>query len=422
MELLDTLKEVMIYTLESAACLSAFYLFYYFFLRKETCFKYNRFYLLAAVVFSIVFPLIEVNYNPQATPTVFNSLHEVSNEPIIVAKKGWIFTVTAKSEKPFLLWWEALALLYALGVIFLGLRLFVQIRTIRDYIWYKRHNLRYRDRYYLINTEGTLPTFSFFSYLFWDDSQNLSALERKQILDHEKVHIKQRHSIDIMLMEVLKAFFWFNPLMYLYKSTFEEIHEYEADHVAVKQNGSTVYTQLLIKLVFQKMGFNLGSHFAKNKTLKRVDMIKAEKKINPLRLMIPIPIAFLLFFIFSCEAINFNQSVEIKALAYQVGFDNDDIKPVPSSGFENWITDMSNSISTKSSAIDNYGADGEVVVTFDVTTSGEVANVDVIQSLKKDYDRAVIQSILRSTKWTPGVKDGEVINTKIKMPVRFKLP
>jgi len=237
MLLFETLKDVLIYLLESAACLSVFYLFYYFFLKKENCFNYNRFYLLAAVFFSVVFPLIHVSYNPIAIPEALNNLHETTNEVFNYENTPYDYTISAKNERPFFFWWEALVFFYGLAAILLGIKLFIQIRTVRDFIWSRRNNTRFSKHYFLINTDGFMPTFAFFNYLFWDNKQELTATETKQIIAHEEVHIKQRHSIDIMLMEVLKVVFWFNPLMYLYKSTFEEVHEYEADFVAVKQGG-----------------------------------------------------------------------------------------------------------------------------------------------------------------------------------------
>ncbi len=417
MELLESLKGATIYVLESAACLGAFYLFYHFVLRKENCFRYNRAFLLAAVIFSVVFPLIHVSYNPNTTPTVLNSIHEVSNEPI--ANNEWMFTITAKSLKPFFFWWEAVALVYALGVIAFGLRLFIQIRGIQEFIWYRRHEMRFNGDHYLIKTGGALPTFSFFRYLFWDEKQTLNESEKRQILRHEKVHIQQKHSVDIMLMEILKAIFWFNPLMYLYKNTFEEVHEYEADNIALRQYGSKAYTQLLIKMVFEKMGFQMGSHFAKNKTLKRVNMIKRDRHIKPIKYLLPIPLVALLFFIFSCEAVHIEHKVEIENIAYQAGFADEDIRPTPVVGFDDWTETISYDIEY-ATAKQKYGIEGEVIVIFDITEEGELENVKVIESLMRGYDEAVIKSLLESTEWNPGIINGEEVNTKIKMPIRFR--
>jgi TonB family protein len=424
-ELLETFNQALLYLLESATCLAVFYLLYHFILRKERSFKYNRFYLLAVILFSVSFPLLEISYNPDTTPTVLNSIHQVGNEatsePIIEAKKAWSYTITAESQRPFMLWWEVIILLYFTGLVSLALRLFIQIRTFKDFVWFKRHDTRYRENYFLVNTDGSLPTFAFFNYLIWDNTQKLNADEQAQILEHEKVHINQKHSYDILFMEVLKIVFWFNPFIYLFKNLLEEIHEYEADHKVAKSSGSKAYAQLLVKLVFSKMGLDVGSYFNKNKTLKRVNMIKDSKKINVLKLLIPIPVALLLFFVFSCEAVPTGKAVEVAEIAYDYNnFGEQDVKPVPSEGLEAWKSYLQESILYPTEAR-KAKVEGEVVVSFVIGKSGQIGDVRLVEELGSGCDEAVLRAILNSSAWKPGVKDGKAINTRVKVPISFRM-
>lgn len=421
--LLDSLNNALLYALETATCLAVFYLLYHFVLRKESSFQYNRFYLLAAILISLSFPLLKVGYNPENTPSVLNSLHNVSNEvskePIIEPKGYYSVTVTANSEKPFIRWWEAVILAYMIGMIALALRLFIQMRSFKDFLWYKRHNTRFKDGYFMVKTEGSMPTFAFFKYLMWDDSLNLSEGEQKQILDHEKVHIQQKHSYDIMLMEVLKVFFWFNPFIYLYRNLLEEIHEYEADRTAVKANGQVAYTKLLVKLVFQKMGIPQGSFFAKSKTLNRVNMITSQKRINWVKLLVPIPVVALLFFIFSCDAKVKTDAVSIAETAYiYASFGEKDVKPTPQSGFAEWKKYLLDNIKYPEKTL--FGKlEGNVTVSFMVNESGEIKDVKLVEGIGRDFDDQVLSAIKKSPKWDPGVKGGFAIPTKIEIPVTF---
>lgn len=271
----------------------------------------------------------------------------------------------------------------------------------------------------MVKTEGSMPTFAFFKYLMWDDSLNLSEEEKKQVLDHEKVHIKQKHSYDIMLMEVLKVFFWFNPFIYLYRNLLEEIHEYEADRTAVKANGQVAYTKLLVKLVFQKMGISQGSFFAKSKTLKRVNMITAQKRINWFKLFAPIPVVALLFFIFSCDAKVKTESVTIAETAYvYANFGENDVRPTPESGFNDWKDYLLENIKYPEKPI--FGRlEGNVTVSFLVNELGEIRDVKLVEGIGKDFDDQVLSAIKKSPKWSPGVKGGFAIPTKIEIPVTF---
>ena len=425
LNLLENFNTVLLYLLESATCLAVFYLVYQFVLRRERSFQYNRIYLLAVLVFSMTFPLIEINYNPDTTPTVLNSIHQVGNEatdePIIESKKAWSYTIIAESERPWLLWWEVLILLYFTGFAALALKFFVQIRSFKDFIWFKRHNTRYRENYFLVKSEGQMPTFAFFNYLIWDNSQKLSKREEKQIMEHEKVHINQKHSYDVVFLEVLKIVFWFNPFIYLFKNLLEESHEYEADRNVAKTNGESAYASLLVKLVFSKMGLEMGSHFNKSQTLKRVNMIKATKKVNYLRLLIPIPVVALMFFIFACEAVPGGKAVEVAEVAYDYdSFGANDTKPVPSEGLSAWKDYLQESILYPAEAR-KARVEGEVVVSFVVGKNGKIGDVKLIESLGMGCDEAVRDAILKSQIWKPGQKNGKLINTRVKVPISFRM-
>ena len=223
-ELLENLNDGLIYTLETATCLAVLYLVYHFLLRKERSFQYNRIYLLASLVLAFSFPLLNFHFNPETLPNILNSIHqvgnEVSNEPIIEADRAYSFTITANSERPFLLWWEILLMIYLTGVGIGLVKFFLRIRIFKETIWYKRHNTRYKKKgYFFVKTEGSLPTFSFLNYLFWDDSQKLTEEEKTQIISHEEVHIQQKHSIDILGIELLKIVFGLT-LFYSYTKTY----------------------------------------------------------------------------------------------------------------------------------------------------------------------------------------------------------
>ena len=80
---------------------------------------------------------------------------------------------------------------------------------------------------------------------------------KEQIIAHERTHIKEGHSYDIIFIKLLHTLFWFNPFLYLYKALLKESHEYSADRSVAKVNGTQVYSKVLVRVVFQKMGLNL---------------------------------------------------------------------------------------------------------------------------------------------------------------------
>lgn len=420
-ELLERLNGSLIYVLESATCLAVLYLVYYFLLRKEKSFRYNRFYLLAAILFAVSFPIIEIDYNPANTPAVLNSIHqvgnEVGNEPIIEADKAYSYTITAQSERPFLLWWETLLIIYVTGAVLGIMRLLIRIRSFKEVVWFKRHTTRYKTKgaYFHVNTDGSTPTFSFFNYLFWDNTLVLTAQEKQQVLDHEKVHIREKHSYDIMFVELLKVIFWFNPFMYLYKSLLEECHEYLADRKVAAETGASIYSQLLVKTVFRKMGLEYGSYFGKNQTVKRVNMLSSNKKTNFLRLLIPLPMIAMLFFIFSFEA---QIPSEIKITSFTVenqALNTYDKTPTPPKGIEAL---EENILYPEKAILANI--EGELIVSFTVNTKGTIEDLQFDKKLGYDCEEEVMNALLRSGRWNPAVIEGQLTDARVKLPIQFK--
>lgn len=420
-ELLESLNTSVIYLIESATCLAALYLLYYFILRNEKSFHYNRAYLLVALFLSVSFPLMEFTYNPASTPGFFNSLHTIGNgvgsEPIIEAERAFSYTITATSERPFLLWWEALLLLYLVGVGLSLLQFLVRIRQFKEVIWYRRHNTRYRENYYLVNTEGTMPTFSFFSYLFWDNSQDYTEAEKAQIIAHEKAHIDQKHSYDILLVELLKIVFWFNPFFYLYKILLEEVHEFAADRAVIKKESRSTYTQLLVRTVFNKMGLEYGSYFGKNKTLKRLNMMKKVASTNYAKLILPVPVIALLFFVFSFDAMPLEKVSIEKYTVENVA--NMQFAPEPLIGFENWKSFLEENIDYPEAA-KNANVEGEMKISFDINSNGYIENASFDQMLGFETEQAVIKALRKTGKWKPAVENQTFVKSRVELPIVFK--
>lgn len=419
-ELLESLNSATIYLIESATCLAVLFLIYHFFLRKEKSFHYNRAYLLVALFLSVSFPIMEIDYNPDSTPAIFNSIHQIGNgvgsEPIIEAEKAFSYTITANSERPFLLWWEAVLIVYIGGVVFGLLRFFVRIRSFKEVIWYKRHNTRFKKNHFLVKTEGLMPTFSFFNYLFWDNSKSYSDKERDQILTHERAHIEQKHSYDIVFVELLKILFWFNPFYYLYKNLLEEVHEFAADHAVIAKVSPIAYSKLLVNTVFQKMGLEYGSYFGKNKTLKRLEMMKKVAKTNYFKLVIPIPALLLLFFVFSFDAV---PTTDVEVQKFRVASQNHQTLPQPVNGEENWTNFLQENISYPEQA-QKAKIDGELRLSFDVNENGLIENLQFDQKLGFDTEEAVIKALRRSSKWIPAYQEGKAVKSRVELPINFK--
>jgi hypothetical protein len=148
-----------------------------------------------------------------------------------------------------------------------------------------------------------MPPFSFFNYIFITNSyQTLSADELQRIKDHEKIHAQHFHSLDVLFIEFILIFFWFNPLLIYLKKSIQEIHEYIVDEkIAERGKGKKDYAELLLKLASEVKGFNLSAGFSRNQIKRRIVMITRPRSLPGYKLMFAllIPVTVLIMLSFS---------------------------------------------------------------------------------------------------------------------------
>lgn len=295
------MNSLVLYLAQASACLLVFYGFYHLVLRQETCFQYNRAYLLATPALSLLLPLAPLPGWLQ--PLSFFAAKETDPQVFVQVEAGGygevIATPAVVEQAPFP--WQALVwMVYALGCCFFAYRFLRQLRQISHLTRQYREHIRDQDGIRVVPTHGQLPTFSFFHYLFFDESQHPKECDRQKVLQHETVHIRQKHSWDVVYMEVLAILFWFQPLLYLYKKALASTHEYIADAQVALQSCPREYAVLLARQVLNKMDLSLGHFFNKSLTLKRLNMLQ-KTQLRPSRLKqgLALPLLLLMFVLVS---------------------------------------------------------------------------------------------------------------------------
>lgn len=262
------MTDFILYSIKSGLCLALFYGFYQLVLVKETHVKRNRVYLLAAILFSLVLPSISFTIEHEEFAKANQIVWEFENsieDQLLVVDSNSSQETTFDSG-----FW--MTLLYSLGVLTILGRLILNLVSIFKII--RANEIKKEGDLNLIYLEQAHSPYSFFNYVFLNPSI-LSKTENKQILLHESIHSKQLHTIDLLIIELLKAFFWFNPIIYLLKNALVEVHEYCADQACVIDDTNKIgYQQCLVQHIESKMNFNLTSAFKSSLTLKRIKMIK----------------------------------------------------------------------------------------------------------------------------------------------------
>jgi len=236
------------YLLESSFCLLLFYGFYHFWLRRETFFQLNRIYLLASALLSLLIPLFSISLSQPAPASAAVPLDlEYVLYPAVSNIQEWESQVWAGLEKPAPLFeitlGDVLLVGYALGALMMASLLIRRLWSLLQLI--RRSRRRRMDGVTLVQTEADFPAASFFGYIFWNAER---LKEKEPILQHELVHIRQWHSLDVLLMELIVVLKWFNPLIYLYRKSLQATHEYIADRYVVQRSGQAYqYAGLLVQ-------------------------------------------------------------------------------------------------------------------------------------------------------------------------------
>ena len=260
----------LVYILKSSVCLALFYLFYRLLLSKETFHRFNRLALLGVLVLSCAVPLIEVTVQePSEMTQPFLALEEmVVMEPVV-----------ALDETPMYFPWKELMLLaYVGGILFFLVRhLWSLGRMVRLLRTSRRENLE-GGIILFVHKEKVAP----FSWMKMIAVSEEDLKENgKAILTHERAHIHNRHSWDLLLAEGCIFVQWFNPAAWLLKQELQTIHEYEADEWVI-ENGidAKTYQLLIIKKAVGARLYSIANSFNHSSLKKRITMM-IKKKSNP---------------------------------------------------------------------------------------------------------------------------------------------
>ena len=260
----------LVYIIKSAFCLALFYLFYRLLLSRETFHRFNRFALLSLLLLSCLIPLCEITLGQPAVmenPLLTMEDLLLMAEPVTVVK-------TAGEEATHFPWREGILLLYVIGIIFFFIR----------NIWSLACMLRLMMKGYSYKEEGItiivhrrkIAPFSWMKFIvISEDDLKENGTE---ILTHEKAHVKNLHSWDLLVAEICILFQWFNPAAWLLKQELQTIHEYEADESVIKQGiDAKKYQLLLIKKAVGARLYSIANSFNHSSLKKRITMMLKEK-------------------------------------------------------------------------------------------------------------------------------------------------
>jgi len=272
------------YILEANLYLSIFYIGYCLVLNKETHYALNRAYLIGSCMLAFVLPFLQLGVLKHPAPVLQQPVVTTINY-IPVQQQQLVYAIAPKPTVNFT-WQDGVLYLYLLGAIIL-LAIFV-FKLYRLYVLSRSKSTGTGD-YKLIEIDGQDTAFSFFNYLFI----NADVAAAETIIRHELVHIKQKHSADILFVELLKIVCWFNPFIYLLQISLKAVHEYIADEKTAGNTDISDYSTFLVNNAYGLGGSSIThSFFNYNLLKKRIIMLHQKRSggLARLKYLVAVPI------------------------------------------------------------------------------------------------------------------------------------
>ncbi|RZJ71532.1 M56 family metallopeptidase [Flavobacterium sp.] len=259
------------FLITSVFCQIALFAVHKLVLENSKTHVFNRFFLLSALVFSLAMPFVTI---PVETENVVPIARQALLVPMSIEP-----TQIVASENPTDYLQLSLWTIYAIGVLLFGIRFARNLMQITTQVISNKTLRRDGVTYVLVDSE-ILPH-TFLNCIFVNAHEFQKRSIEAELFTHELTHAKQKHSIDILFVEILRIIFWFNPMLVLYKKTIKLNHEFLADQAVVANHDSISYQELLLSKAHFTNHFALASSFNFSITKKR--MIMMTKTISPIR-------------------------------------------------------------------------------------------------------------------------------------------
>ena len=274
------------YLLKSSAVIIIFYACYKLFLQRDTFFNSNRWFLLLGLLIASCIPLVVIPVYVEYTPV---HLPEYTFTPY--SNNQTVMQVEEFNLTDLLSW------IYISGLVFFTVKFIIELISLKRIL--KFGHVKYIQNFKLIETNKDVTPFSFFNWIVYNP-KHFNSTELQHIINHEKAHVQQLHSIDTVIAQITCILLWFNPFVWLYKKALQQNLEFIADQKAQFVSPcKKSYQTVLLKASVQNHQLVVTNSFYTSLIKKRIVMLhkSKSKKRNQFKLMLVLPL--LAFFVMS---------------------------------------------------------------------------------------------------------------------------
>lgn len=281
-------------------CSAIMYAYYLIALRNKKFHQYNRYYLLFAAVFSWIIPLIKINItNTEAKAEPVNNLIQ-----IVASNNTEVENFVVTNNVKYIDWISIVNISYiAVSAVLLFVFFGALVKIFR---LLKANSAKQIDGVHLILTNDSSTPFSFFKYIFWNRAIDIQCEEGKQMLQHELTHVREKHSADKIIMQLIIILGWANPVFWIMRRELSMIHEFIADKKAVADGDASTLANMLLYAAYPKQHYLLTNPLFFSPIKRRIIMMtkNTNPKFSYLRRLVILPLLAVVVMLFAFRANN----------------------------------------------------------------------------------------------------------------------
>ncbi|WP_238867666.1 MULTISPECIES: M56 family metallopeptidase [Proteiniphilum] len=379
----------------------------------------RRIFFLSAILFSLLYPLFVIPAFGEMWNFRSNSLEKV-NSTVIFEKPAMVLATEEPTSLPsFAISWEqVLTAIFGVGTLFFVLRFFWQLISIMRIRLNCEKSMISGIAVYQLKYD--MPPFSFFKLIFIHTEKH-SETEIAQILLHEHTHVRQWHSLDIILIEIFFLFSWWNPCVWLMKREMAMNLEYLADNGVLREGvDSREYQFHLLRLTYHETAVQIVNNFNVSQLKQRIMMMNKTKSpmVKLAKYIASLPLALLLI---TANSVYAQQAEPQKRIsATDEVFVVVEIQPEFPGGTEAMMRFLIDNIRYPEEA-KTKGIEGRVICNFIVMKDGSIADVNVVRGIDPLLDAEAVRVLESMPEWEPGKQRGQAVNVRFTIPVVFRL-
>ena len=397
-------------------------------LRRDRWLQLSRWYLLVALGFSLVLPLISLPAQlSAASQTVIPT-----EEYLMTLDEVVISDITAPHTLGLLV--DTYLVGFALCTAYLLFQMVAQ--TLIVFRLRRRHSVyRAGDGFdiprgaALILLDDDTAPYSFFNQIVVG-TRGLSDDELRCILAHESLHVRQSHSLDILYARLICCLAWFNPFLWLIMRELRSVHEFQADAASLDACSREDYLHLLYRQATGTGYGHITNNFKSINLKKRIVMMnKSKTRFGAWKVVAALPVVALLLVVGCKHATTetVEQTAVTEATVEPVLFDYSEdslpegfTAPEYEGGMEALYKYLAENIQYPEQAKSD-GIQGRVLIRFVVMNDGSIVNVEVAKGIGGGCDEEAVRVVKGMSKWKPAIYEGKTVNVNYALPITFKL-